>query len=514
MKNFFLVLGLLFCLASVFEFSACRKTFITNPSGKLVDRDLQNSAYAGQMLLNGVYRLLRTFEGASNLSYNFGIPAMCLGADMMGADMAIVRRSWFVYFYNYRRVVDPNSNRAYDFWNRLYRIIANVNSVLDNSPKPRQKGQALALRAYAYMWLVNLFANYWKDKNTLMMPLSLQANHSINPAPLANAETIYQQIIQDLQNSIEAFRQTTEARQQKSQIDISVAHGLLARAYLYTENWQGAKDEATQALGGDFTGNDLMDSIEFKNGFNNSDNTEWLWGLATNLQQQTGISSFFSILDPTGKGYAGSSGNAFVCMSQKLYDTMQATDVRRQVICPPKKEANNEINLIDSADFAQLKFRDPNSTWLNAQNFINDREAGMVVSSFTGAFPLMRKAEMYLIAAEACCRLNNGGQTQILQKLQEKRGHKNSNGSICTLDSVLLERRKELWGEGFALFDLKRLHRPVNRNGDQVHIKATNINNNVLYVPANSDSLTLVIPSVEIIGNRAYNGKQPLFSRQ
>lgn len=520
MKRFLLLFVGLFCLSLTLEFSACRKTFLTNPSTKLVDSDLSSSDGGAQMVLNGVYRLLRTTEGGDNPPhYNFGIPAMCLATDLMSNSMAISRQSWFAYFYNYQAILLATSDRVLNFFNRLYRIIANVNSVLDNNPQPRQKGQALALRAYAYLWLVNMYADHWKDSSSPILPLSLKANRSTTPADLANTATIYHQIVADLNASIEAFRQTGEDREQKSQIDISVAHGLLARTYLYLANYQGALDEATKALGGKngsaFDGKDLMDSSAFKAGFNNIDNDEWMWGLATNVQQTGYYASISSMLDPTAQGYAGLG--AYKCMSKTLYDTMQATDVRRQVICPPKANIKGKFGLNDistNADYVQLKFRDPNSSWTTAQQFIKDRKSNIITGSFTASFPLMRKAEMYLIAAEACYRIGNSGGTNganmALQKLREKRGHHNGSNSNCTADTVVLERRKELWGEGFALFDLKRLKKPMDRSKDSVHIALKGVNQGVLFISANSDSLTFYVPRKEIANDPQYNGRQPI----
>lgn len=521
------------------QLSSCRKAFLTNPSTHLVESDLEGYAEGAQVVLNGTYRLLRAFGGGGH--YNFGIPAICLATDLMSADMAQARDHWFSSFYDYSTPASPTSGIATNYWRLLYRVIANVNIVLARSPQPRQEGQALALRAYAYTWLVNLYANYWKDSITPMLPLSLTDNQSADPAELASTKAIYDQIIKDLSKSIEAFRKTQEGRSQKSQIDSSVAHGLLARAYLYTQKYKEAKEQACLALGAGKNGNkfdcnDLMDSTTFKNGFNSIDNIEWMWGLPSNVQQSTIFASYVSMADPTIQGYAGGS-RVYKCMSRDLYDSMHPSDVRRQVIAFDKKVYDEQKkkdvgsrtvadfkfgtkDITEGANYVQLKFRDPNSSWSVADEFIKSRKGNTVVGSFTSAFPLMRKAEMYLIAAEAhfnqsntnssCCSSNDA--SSAVCKLREKRGNKHTtscNNNCCNKDSVILERRRELWGEGFALIDLKRLKKPVNRQKDSVHLALTAVNKSVLYVSANSDSLSLLIPRSEINTNKLYNGRQP-----
>lgn len=523
MKRYLFLFLNLFLLTTILELSSCRKTFLTNPSDKLINSDLDGPEGA-QVILNGTYRLLRT-SGSSH--FDFGIPAMCLATDLMTADMAMSKAHWFYTFYNYQSPVLEQSSRGLAFWRRLYRIISNTNSVLDKSPPPRQKAQALALRAYAYLWLVNLYADHWKDSTTLKLPLSLTANQSTEPANLSNTKDIYNQIKKDLEESIQEFRKTQENRQQKSQIDSSVAHGLLARVCLYTKQWDKAIEHACSALGGSkdkktvFDGSNLMDSTMFKAGFNNIDNSEWMWGLASNVQQSTIYASFFSMMDPTIQGYAGIG--VYKCMSSSLYDSMVASDVRKQVIAKrnPQNGKFTDYNINTKVSYVQLKFRDPNSSWSDAEKFVEKQAPSAVVGSFVGAFPLMRKAEMYLIAAEACFSKNGGsgcngcqGSTEpkgALCKLREKRGCKKNctNNNCCNKDTVYLERRRELWGEGFALFDLKRLQKPMDRSKDSVHIVLTNVNNNVLYVSQNSDSMTFLVPRSELNINTKYNGRQP-----
>ena len=78
----------------------------------------------------------------------------------------------------------------------------------------------------------------------------------------------------------------------------------------------------------------------------------------------------------------------------------------------------------------------------------------------------MRLSEIYLIAAEAAAKLQNRNETavQYLNAIVQRANPENSvEGETITLDRVLLERRKELFGEGHRMFDAIRNNRRIER---------------------------------------------------
>ena len=72
----------------------------------------------------------------------------------------------------------------------------------------------------------------------------------------------------------------------------------------------------------------------------------------------------------------------------------------------------------------------------------------------------MRAAEMLLIEAEAAC--HNGDNATAVSCLQELMAKRDATYTVpatsgtALLDEVKLQRRRELWGEGFNWFDYKR----------------------------------------------------------
>ena len=83
-------------------------------------------------------------------------------------------------------------------------------------------------------------------------------------------------------------------------------------------------------------------------------------------------------------------------------------------------------------------------------------------------WPLMRVEEMYLIKAEG--EAMSGNLTKAKQTLEDFVKTYRNPSYACTAssaqemqDEIWLQRRMELWGEGFALFDILRLKKPIIR---------------------------------------------------
>ena len=83
----------------------------------------------------------------------------------------------------------------------------------------------------------------------------------------------------------------------------------------------------------------------------------------------------------------------------------------------------------------------------------------------------MRTSEMYLVKAEAAAHLA-GKESEAQQVLQTLRNARMKNGTTASavtqtgealVQEIWKERRKELWGEGFALTDLIRNQQSVER---------------------------------------------------
>ena len=104
---------------------------------------------------------------------------------------------------------------------------------------------------------------------------------------------------------------------------------------------------------------------------------------------------------------------------------------------------------------------------------------------------------MYLIEAEALIRQGKGSEAVPVMSELMKTRQPSWNKQVASLDEVILQRRIELWGEGFAFFDLKRQNKGIDRRYEgNNHLAGF-----VIAVPAQDVNWTYQIPQREIQEN-------------
>jgi len=105
-------------------------------------------------------------------------------------------------------------------------------------------------------------------------------------------------------------------------------------------------------------------------------------------------------------------------------------------------------------------------------------------TAFTVAVPLMRVEEMKLIEAEAAGMQNEARGIELLTAFAKTRDaeyvygtHNEAYYNTSTSafqNEVWWQRRVELWGEGFATFDIKRLQKGIIRSYEGTNHVLTN----------------------------------------
>lgn len=137
-----------------------------------------------------------------------------------------------------------------------YERIMGTNAVLDGidgakgdqQARERVKAEALALRAYYYFMLVNLYGEpYNYRKEALGVPLKLTANMQLNGSPRNTVEEVYEQIVRDLTSSSLLLEKQNQQRGD-FRINLPTVNILLSRVYLYMERWNEAITAATKAI--------------------------------------------------------------------------------------------------------------------------------------------------------------------------------------------------------------------------------------------------------------------------
>jgi hypothetical protein len=307
------------------------------------------------------------------------------------------------------------------------------------------KGQALAYRGYAYYYLIQLYAKRYDSSSASSdLGVPLLTTFTADPQPRSTVAKVYDQIETDLKEAINLL--AGYKRGDKSQLDVSVANGLLARAALYKGDYSNAKQYAAAARSAS-TGR-LMNATEYKDGFNDTTNPEWLWGSVMIADQTLYFYAFHAYM--SWNFNSTNIRQAPKCISRVLYDQISETDLRKTLWEPAPTTANFPLPATTYSRFP----------------YMNRKYAVKDASSSVADVLYMRLAEMYLIEAEAKARLGESDAAQVLYNLVSTRDPAytlSTKSGQALIDEILVQRRVELWGEGFRFGDLKRLNLPLDR---------------------------------------------------
>lgn len=384
----------------------------------------------------------------------YGLMSTLLAKDVMSEDIAFGGNHWFIYDYefdnrefNYRRVAQD--------WQHFYTTIARANDIISAYPEGGKTvnekgllGQALAMRGMSYYYLIQIYQSYMNENGTINreapgVPLILtQADgYTIDELAALKGRNTVGAVLDQAGKDLEAAVENLSAgyqRASKNYIDASVANGLLARYYLLTQQWKKAEDAANVARKG-YTERTIKN---YNDGFMTLNASDVMWGFAHTTETQTAYGSYFSHISNLAPGYAGLDYAAKL-IDARLYDKIPANDVRKTVFNGPQGDAS-QPTAGAKREYANLKFG-------------ND-------GSWTMHYIYMRSAEMVLIEAEALARQNKNAEAAATLKVLMENRVSGWNAPSVTVEDILLQRRIELWGEGFSFFDLKRNNLGIDRN--------------------------------------------------
>ena len=359
--------SILTAVAGLFLATSCSSSFLDTEPTDAVSSDQVAVAGNAERLFNGAWYNL--FEYGTTYA-NIGYRALQCQDDMMASDVVSRPKYGFNSSYQFNDVAIPSDGRTSFAWYLIYKTIDNCNtaiSIKGDSEELRQaQGQALALRAFCYLHLVQHYQfTYLKDKDAPCVPIYTEpTTSSTEPKGKSTVAQVYQQIFDDLnlaQDYLTNYVRKGDGQKFKPNTD--VVNGLLARAYLLTGQW----GEAAKAAEAARKGYSLMTTTAEYEGFNNISNKEWIWGSPQTLSQSDASYNFY-YLDAT---YVGAYSSFMA--DPHLMDTFVKGDIRL-----------------------------PLFQWMR-EGYLGYKKFHMR-SDDTADLVLMRSAEMYLIEAEAKVR--------------------------------------------------------------------------------------------------------------
>lgn len=446
-------------------------------------------------------------DDLSSDPWDFGYPALMLARDVMGQD--IVQFGFFLYWSQCTVYLGPQHLMCQVPWTYYYKYIKSCNTVLalyeDNPTEETADGagQAYAIRAMMYSDLAQMYAprTYTEDTQARTVPWVAHDTplDQATENPNATNEVIWGHIIDDLD---QAEKLIDKERNDLYKPNINFVYGLKARAFLVMGKWEEAEKYARLAQEGHamLSNDDITDRL---NAFNSPQGSSWIFAtrnLENNIlivlnDADTSWGSEMCIeIDPeeSGCGYAANYGYPNL-IDRHLYSTIPATDARRGWFVD---FAIDDLETPDERREALGAYTD-HPDWLMAQcPNRQDNWAGYVGGheykfrtaggeegranqhvGFVMDIPLMRVEEMMLIEAEAAGRQDESRGKALLEAFAKQRDPEyyygshyesayggNQVGQGTFVNEVWWQRRVELWGEGFATFDIKRLGKNVIRS--------------------------------------------------
>jgi hypothetical protein len=477
--------------------TGCKKTYLeTTPTTSIAATDAFKTTANAWAALNGIHRSL--YIQYYSQQDEGGQSANMIYSDMLGEDLVnpTTGNGWFLSTYRWQAHRSATGSVPYFNYRFYYTIVANANMIIDNvdaaegsdAEKKVIKGQALAYRGWAYYQMIVLFGKRFDAATANNNPgIPLVVSSKINtPQPRATVAQVYTQINADLDQAITLLTGAA-ARANKSHINLSVAQGLKARVALAQQNWSVAATMAAAAR----ASYSLMTTAQYTAGFNDYTNPEWMWGSHQVSDQTTYFYSFFAYMSADFNSTNVRTNPKAI--NSKLYNQIAATDIRKSLWDP------TGTNTAFPTPPGGSRFAYMNRKFLS----------GGGSSSSIGDVPLMRAAEMYLIEAEAKARLGDATAANVLFQLVSKRDPAYVQSTLtgqALIDHILIQRRIELWGEGFRFYDLKRLNQPLDRTGAN-HVASVA---SVLSIPAGDVQWEFLIPQDEINNTNGVVTQNPL----
>lgn len=338
-----------------------------------------------------------------------------------------------VTFYN-NSLTSANPTIANNIWTPAYNYIYQANAIIEgleeyngvtDDLKKQIMGEARFIRAFYHFYAICFFGD---------VPIVTSTDYQTNAVlPRSPKSQVYEQIIEDLLEAKQLLNTNYVGRDglttstERVRPNRAVAQALLARVYLYAEEYEKAEQEATDVISNPlYQLSTNLNTIFLKN------NQEAIWQL-----------------QPIPNGLTP-EGRRFILLTAPSTSSTE----RNTTISPQLKEA------FEGQDRRKVQWMDSITVAGRTHVFPSKYKMGnATVNNTTEYSTILRLGEQFLIRAEA--RIRQGKDKEGLEDINRLRARADVNQyDIETvsdpLSVTLKERNLELFSEGHRWFDLIR----------------------------------------------------------
>lgn len=405
----------------------------------------------------GMYKALK---GNSSLVDYYGQQFFVYGDVHAGDDyqynnLGGSNRASFYYDMNYQTASEftSSSNVA---WKSPYIVIGRANRIIAaaeggalsdaaeaKATIDQYAAEAKVLRALAHFDLVRIYGKpYTEDQGaSLGVPLVTEVLESNAKPARSTVAEVYTQVVKDLTEAISSNALATETK--PGYVSVWGAKAILSRVYLNMGDYANALSVAEDIIKN--SGAALWTRDQYFKAWDAStpNESEFLFRL--------------NVAGSTDNNDLNGIGNL---QQRDGYKEMVATKKFVDMLTSDPKDVRNDMFLPAKAE-KEVAVYGTNKVFLNKL-----RGQGGNLRNVT-IVPIIRLSEVYLTAAE--CAFRNNDKTKAVEYLNDL--VKNRTTTVAslatvdniTLDRILIERRKELIGEGQRYFDALRNNETITR---------------------------------------------------
>lgn len=408
----------------------------------------------------GMYKALK---GNSSLVDYYGQQFFVYGDVHAGDDyqynnLGGSNRASFYYDMNYQTASEFTSSTSSSnvAWKSPYIVIGRANRIIAaaeggalsdaaeaKATIDQYAAEAKVLRALAHFDLVRIYGKpYTEDQGaSLGVPLVTEVLESNAKPARSTVAEVYTQVVKDLTEAISSNALATET--EPGYVSVWGAKAILSRVYLNMGDYANALSVAEDIIKNSGAALWTRDQY-FK-----------AWDASTPNE-----SEFLFRLNVAGSDDNNDLNGIGNLQQRDGYKEMVATKKFVDMLTSDPKDVRNDMFLPAKAE-KEVAVYGTNKVFLNKL-----RGQGGNLRNVT-IVPIIRLSEVYLTAAE--CAFRNNDKTKAVEYLNDLvKNRTTTEASLATvdnitLDRILIERRKELIGEGQRYFDALRNNETITR---------------------------------------------------
>lgn len=411
----------------------------------------------------GMYKALK---GNSSLVDYYGQQFFVYGDVHAGDDYQYnniggSNRASFYYDMNYQTASEFTSSTSSSnvAWKSPYIVIGRANRIIAaaeggalsdaaeaKATIDQYAAEAKVLRALAHFDLVRIYGKpYTEDQGaSLGVPLVTGVLESNAKPARSTVAEVYTQVVKDLTEAISSNALATET--EPGYVSVWGAKAILSRVYLNMGDYANALSVAE----------DIIKNIK-KSGAALWTRDQYLKAWDASTPNESEFLFRLNVAGSTDNNDLNGIGNL---QQRDGYKEMVATKKFVDMLSADPNDVRNELFLPAKAE-KEVAVYGTNKVFLNKL-----RGQGGNLRNVT-IVPIIRLSEVYLTAAE--CAFRNNDKTKAVEYLNDLvKNRTTTEASLATVDNItleriLIERRKELIGEGQRYFDALRNNETITR---------------------------------------------------